>query len=138
MTLRACLVAHQGVQLPLFASQSAIAALGSDTGGSIRQPASYCGVVGPQTLLWQSITLWTSKHSPRLWIKLARSPKLSKDSALLLNAISGVDPADATSLTQTNVDFTDSLNEGVSGMKLGLPKEYFGDGIDPAVRSKSG
>jgi aspartyl-tRNA(Asn)/glutamyl-tRNA(Gln) amidotransferase subunit A len=117
------------------ASQSAIAALGSDTGGSIRQPASYCGVVGLKPSYGRVSRYGLVAFASSL-DQIGPITQTVEDSALLLNAISGVDPADATSLTQTNVDFTDSLNEGVSGMKLGLPKEYFGDGIDPAVRSK--
>mgnify|MGYP001585421710 CR=1 FL=1 len=117
------------------ASHSAIAALGSDTGGSIRQPASYCGVVGLKPSYGRVSRYGLVAFASSL-DQIGPITQNVEDSALLLNVISGGDPADSTSLDQSEVDFTERLNDGVSGMKLGLPKEYFGDGIDPAVRDK--
>tara|TARA_B110000285_G_scaffold48101_1_gene54327 strand:- start:2649 stop:4076 length:1428 start_codon:yes stop_codon:yes gene_type:complete len=115
------------------ASHSAIAALGSDTGGSIRQPASYCGVVGLKPSYGRVSRYGLVAFASSL-DQIGPITQNVEDSALLLNAISGRDVMDATSLEQPDTDFTQGLNDGVAGMKLGLPKEYFGDGIDPAVR----
>ena len=117
------------------ASHSAIAALGSDTGGSIRQPASYCGVVGLKPSYGRVSRYGLVAFASSL-DQIGPITQTVEDSALLLNAISGIDPADATSLDPDQVDFTEGLNDGVAGMKLGLPKEYFGEGIDPAVLGK--
>lgn len=115
------------------ASDSAIAALGSDTGGSIRQPASYCGVVGLKPSYGRVSRYGLVAFASSL-DQIGPVTKNVEDAALLLNAICGSDPSDATSLEQGECDFTQGIHEGVSGMKLGLPREYFGDGIDPAVR----
>lgn len=117
------------------ASHSAIAALGSDTGGSIRQPASYCGVVGLKPSYGRVSRYGLVAFASSL-DQIGPITQTVEDSALLLNAISGIDRADATSLDPAQVDFTAGLNDGVAGMKLGLPKEYFGEGIDPAVLGK--
>ena len=117
------------------ASNTAIAALGSDTGGSIRQPASYCGVVGLKPSYGRVSRYGLVAFASSL-DQIGPITQTVNDSALLLNAISGADSADATTCEQPEIDFTLGLDEGVSGMKLGLPKEYFSDGIDPTVRSK--
>lgn len=115
------------------ASQSAIAALGSDTGGSIRQPASHCGVVGLKPSYGRVSRYGLVAFASSL-DQIGPLTQNVEDAALLLNAISGHDKADSTSLQHDVPDFTEGLDRGVAGMKLGLPKEFFGEGIDPAVR----
>jgi aspartyl-tRNA(Asn)/glutamyl-tRNA(Gln) amidotransferase subunit A len=116
------------------ASHTAIAALGSDTGGSIRQPANYCGVVGLKPSYGRVSRYGLVAFASSL-DQIGPITHTVEDAALVLNAISGYDPQDATCLNEEVPDFTQGLNAGVKGMKLGLPKEYFGDGIDPAVRA---
>ena len=115
------------------AAHSAIAALGSDTGGSIRQPASHCGVVGLKPSYGRVSRYGLVAFASSL-DQIGPLTHTVEDSALLLNAISGYDSADSTSLQEDVPDFTEGLDRGVSGMKLGLPKEFFGEGIDPNVR----
>lgn len=117
------------------ASQTAIAALGSDTGGSIRQPASYCGVVGLKPSYGRVSRYGLVAFASSL-DQIGPITQNVEDAALMLNAISGYDTSDSTSLQQDVPDFTQGLDEGVAGKKLGLPKEYFGEGIDPAVRAQ--
>lgn len=115
------------------ASHTAIAALGSDTGGSIRQPASHCGVVGLKPSYGRVSRYGLVAFASSL-DQIGPLTNNVEDAALILNAISGYDASDSTCLNEPVPDFTQGLNEGVKGMKLGLPKEYFGEGIDPAVR----
>jgi len=117
------------------ASNTAIAALGSDTGGSIRQPASHCGVVGLKPSYGRVSRFGLVAFASSL-DQIGPLTKSVDDAALLLNAISGYDEADSTCLNEDVPDFTANLNDGVEGMKLGVPKEYFGEGIDPAVRAQ--
>lgn len=116
------------------ASHSAIAALGSDTGGSIRQPASHCGVVGLKPSYGRVSRYGLVAFASSL-DQIGPMTKTVEDSALMLNAMVGYDKMDSTSLDVDSEDFTEGLNDGIAGMKLGLPKEYFGEGIDPAVRA---
>lgn len=116
------------------ASNTAIAALGSDTGGSIRQPANYCGVVGLKPSYGRVSRYGLVAFASSL-DQIGPITNSVEDAALILNAISGYDIQDATCLDQSVPDFTQGLDAGVKGMKLGLPKEYFGEGIDPAVRA---
>ena len=117
------------------ASQTAIAALGSDTGGSIRQPASHCGVVGLKPSYGRVSRYGLVAFASSL-DQIGPITQNVEDAALMLNAISGHDSSDSTSLEQEVPDFTQGLDDGVAGLKLGLPKEYFGEGIDPAVRQQ--
>ncbi|MBT8044850.1 MAG: Asp-tRNA(Asn)/Glu-tRNA(Gln) amidotransferase subunit GatA [Verrucomicrobiae bacterium] len=117
------------------AAQSAIAALGSDTGGSIRQPASHCGVVGLKPSYGRVSRYGLVAFASSL-DQIGPLTQNVEDAALILNALSGYDAADSTSLDQPVPDFTEGLDEGVAGMRLGLPKEYFGEGIDPNVRQQ--
>jgi aspartyl-tRNA(Asn)/glutamyl-tRNA(Gln) amidotransferase subunit A len=117
------------------ASHSAIAALGSDTGGSIRQPASHCGVVGLKPSYGRVSRYGLVAFASSL-DQIGPLTHNVEDAALMLNAICGYDTSDSTSLQQDVPDFTQGLDQGVAGMKLGLPKEYFGEGIDPSVREQ--
>lgn len=123
-----------GGSAAVVAADTAIAALGSDTGGSIRQPASHCGVVGLKPSYGRVSRYGLVAFASSL-DQIGPICKSVDDAALLLNAISGQDPSDSTCLEVEVPDFTANLNQGVKGLKLGIPAEYFGEGIDPAVRS---
>lgn len=116
------------------ASGMAIAATGSDTGGSIRQPAALCGVVGlkPTYGLVSRYGLVAFASSLDQIGPLTRDVE---DSALMMNAIVGYDPMDSTSANIAAPDYTTFLNKGVKGMRVGLPKEFFAEGSDAEVRS---
>ncbi|MFT6242166.1 MAG: aspartyl-tRNA(Asn)/glutamyl-tRNA(Gln) amidotransferase subunit A [Akkermansiaceae bacterium] len=111
------------------------AALGSDTGGSIRQPASHCGVVGLKPSYGRVSRYGLVAFGSSL-DQIGPLTRTVEDSALLLNALAGVDPRDSTSLDDPVPDYTEGLDAGVKGMKLGLPKEYFTEGICPKVRER--
>jgi aspartyl-tRNA(Asn)/glutamyl-tRNA(Gln) amidotransferase subunit A len=116
------------------AAGEAVWALGTDTGGSVRQPASLCGVVGlkPTYGLISRYGLIAFASSLDTVGTFTRSVR---DAAVLLSAIAGRDPMDATSLERTVDDYTEGLDEGVSGLRVGLVKEAFGEGVQPGVRS---
>ena len=107
-------------------------ALGSDTGGSIRQPASFCGVVGlkPTYGLVSRYGLIAFASSLDQVGPLSRTVE---DAALVMNAIAGYDPLDSTSIPADRVDYTQGLTEGVRGLRVGVVSEYFGEGIDPRI-----
>jgi aspartyl-tRNA(Asn)/glutamyl-tRNA(Gln) amidotransferase subunit A len=116
------------------AADLAIAALGSDTGGSIRQPASHCGVVGLKPSYGRVSRYGLVAFASSL-DQIGPLTKTVDDAALLLQAIAGNDRKDSTSLNVPVPDYSEELNKGIAGLKLGIPKEYFGEGIDPAVRA---
>lgn len=111
------------------------ASLGSDTGGSIRQPASHCGVVGLKPSYGRVSRYGLVAFGSSL-DQIGPLTRTVEDSALLLNTLAGPDPRDSTCLDDPVPDFTEGLYAGVAGMTLGLPKEYFTDGIDPQVRAR--
>jgi len=111
------------------------ASLGSDTGGSIRQPASHCGVVGLKPSYGRVSRYGLVAFGSSL-DQIGPLTHTVEDSALLLNALAGIDPRDSTSLEDPVPDYTEGLDAGVSGMKLGLPKEYFADGLCPKIRER--
>ncbi|MEJ6727915.1 MAG: Asp-tRNA(Asn)/Glu-tRNA(Gln) amidotransferase subunit GatA [Akkermansiaceae bacterium] len=111
------------------------AALGSDTGGSIRQPASHCGVVGLKPSYGRVSRYGLVAFGSSL-DQIGPLTRSVEDAALLLGALAGPDPRDSTCLDADVPDYTEDLDAGVAGMKLGLPKEYFTDGIDPRVRER--
>lgn len=122
-----------GGSAAVVAADTAIAALGSDTGGSIRQPASHCGVVGIKPSYGRVSRYGLVAFASSL-DQIGPLTKTVDDAALILNAICGHDTADSTSLEVAETDFTTGINDGVKGLKLGIPKEYFSDSTDPAVK----
>jgi len=116
------------------AADLAIAALGSDTGGSIRQPASHCGVVGLKPSYGRVSRYGLVAFASSL-DQIGPLTKSVEDAALVLQAIAGNDRRDSTCLDVPVPDYSEELNKGVAGLRLGIPKEYFGEGIDPAVRA---
>ena len=115
------------------ADLTAIAALGSDTGGSIRQPASHCGVVGLKPSYGRVSRYGLVAFASSL-DQIGPITHSVEDAALMLQALAGADPLDSTCLDAPVPDYLATLNDGVKGLKLGIPKEYFGDGIDSGVR----
>jgi aspartyl-tRNA(Asn)/glutamyl-tRNA(Gln) amidotransferase subunit A len=114
------------------AADECIAALGSDTGGSIRQPASCCGVVGLKPTYGRVSRFGLVAFASSL-DQIGPITKNVTDSALLLNIISGHDPCDSTSAPLPVPDFTEILGRDIKGIKIGIPKEYFIEGIHPEV-----
>jgi aspartyl-tRNA(Asn)/glutamyl-tRNA(Gln) amidotransferase subunit A len=114
------------------AADECIAALGSDTGGSIRQPASFCGVVGLKPTYGRVSRYGLVAFASSL-DQIGTLTKNTTDAAILMNVISGRDPQDSTSAPVEVPDFTALLGKDVKGLRLGIPKEYFVGGIDPEV-----
>ncbi len=115
------------------AAQECFAALGSDTGGSIRQPASYCGVVGMKPTYGTVSRYGLIAYGSSL-DQIGPLTKDVTDCATVLEAITSHDPKDSTSMNRENTDFTSALVADVKGMKIGIPRDYFGEGLDPEVR----
>lgn len=114
------------------AAGTAIWALGSDTGGSIRQPASFCGVVGMKPTYGRVSRYGLVAYASSL-DQIGPLTRDVTDCAHLLNIIAGHDEMDSTSSAAEVPDYTKSLVEDVKGLKIGLPKEYFVEGMDPEV-----
>ena len=114
------------------AANECIGALGSDTGGSIRQPANFSGVTGLKPTYGRVSRFGLIAFASSL-DQIGPMTKTVADSALLMNVISGKDPLDSTSADVERPDFMKSLERSVSGLKMGIPKEYFTSGIDPEV-----
>ncbi len=116
------------------AAGTAIWALGSDTGGSIRQPASFCGVVGLKPTYGRVSRYGLVAYASSL-DQVGPITRDVTDCAHILNIISGRDEMDSTSLDAAVPDFTKALVQDVKGLKIGLPKEYFVKGMDPEVEA---
>jgi aspartyl-tRNA(Asn)/glutamyl-tRNA(Gln) amidotransferase subunit A len=121
-----------GGSAAVVAADEAFAALGSDTGGSIRQPAALCGCVGLKPTYGRVSRFGLVAFASSL-DQIGPITKDVRDAAILMNVISGVDKQDSTSLAEPVPDFTADLEKGVKGLKIGLPKEYFIEGLDPKV-----
>ena len=111
-----------------------MAALGSDTGGSIRQPASFCGVVGFKPT-YGRVSRFGLVAFASSFDQIGTLTKSVPDAAVLLEVICGYDERDSTSANISVPKFSDSLDQNVAKLKIGLPKEYFGSGLDDGVRS---
>jgi aspartyl-tRNA(Asn)/glutamyl-tRNA(Gln) amidotransferase subunit A len=110
------------------------AATGTDTGGSIRQPAAFCGITGIKPTYGRVSRYGMIAFASSLdqGGPMAAS---AEDCALMLNAMAGFDPRDSTSVERPAEDFTASLGNDLKGLRIGLPKEFFGDGLNPALRA---
>jgi aspartyl-tRNA(Asn)/glutamyl-tRNA(Gln) amidotransferase subunit A len=118
----ACVAAHQ-----------AAATLGTDTGGSIRQPASHCGVVGLKPSYGRVSRYGVIAYASSL-DQVGPITSDVRDCAIMLGAVAGYDPADSTSVDVPVPDYLATLEKGVAGKKIGLPKEYFIDGVNAEVK----
>ncbi|MBA4393600.1 MAG: Asp-tRNA(Asn)/Glu-tRNA(Gln) amidotransferase GatCAB subunit A [Desulfobacca sp.] len=114
------------------AAGECLAAIGSDTGGSIRQPASHCGVVGMKPTYGRVSRFGLVAYASSL-DQIGPLTQDVTDCALLMNILCGHDPKDSTSVPKEVPDYTRALEKGVSGLKIGIPKEYFVAGLDPEV-----
>ncbi len=116
------------------ASGECFFALGSDTGGSIRQPASFCGVVGMKptygTVSRYGLVAYGSSLD-----QIGPLSRTVEDCAVILEAIASHDVKDSTSVERQDTDFTSALVRDVKGMRIGIPRDYFGEGLDPEVRA---
>ncbi|OCL27669.1 aspartyl/glutamyl-tRNA amidotransferase subunit A [Orenia metallireducens] len=115
------------------AAGEAIISLGSDTGGSIRQPAAFCGVVGMKPT-YGLVSRYGLVAFASSLDQIGPFSKDITDCAIALNYIAGHDEFDSTSANREVPDYTASLNKDITGMKIGVPSEYFGDGIDQEVK----
>ena len=109
-------------------------ALGSDTGGSIRQPASFCGVVGLKPT-YGLVSRYGLVAFASSLDQIGPITKDVKDSAMLLNIIAGHDEKDTTSNNKEKIDYLKALKNDVKGLKIGVPKEFFGEGINEEVKT---
>ena len=109
-------------------------ALGSDTGGSIRQPSSFCGVTGIKPTYGTVSRYGLIAYGSSL-DQIGPVAKDVTDCAMILEAIASHDPKDSTSVQRDDLRFTDALVDDVKGMRIGIPKDYFGEGLDPEVKA---
>ncbi len=116
------------------AAGECIASLGSDTGGSIRQPASFCGVVGIKPTYGRVSRYGLIAFASSL-DQIGPVTKTVEDAALVLNTIAGHDSRDSTCLDAPVPDYLESVDADVKGLRIGLPAEYFGEGLDPEVKA---
>jgi len=114
------------------AAGSALASLGSDTGGSVRQPASYCGVVGLKPT-YGAISRYGLVSFASSLDQIGTLTRDVSDAALLLDILVGKDPLDSTSVHVPQSSYMSALGNSVKGLRIGLPKEYFATGLDPRV-----
>lgn len=115
------------------ASDEAVWSLGSDTGGSIRQPAAFCGLVGLKPTYGR-----VSRHGVMAMAssldQIGPFAKTVEDAAIILSCIAGEDPMDATTAEGAHKPYTSYLTEDIKGLKIGIPKEYFSDALDTRVK----
>ena len=110
------------------------ASIASDTGGSIRQPASHCGVVGLKPTYGRVSRYGLVAYASSL-DQIGPVTKEVRDAALLLNIIAGHDPRDSTAVTAPVPDYLENLGKEIKGLRIGFPKEYFGEGLDSEVEA---
>jgi aspartyl-tRNA(Asn)/glutamyl-tRNA(Gln) amidotransferase subunit A len=116
------------------AADAAFGALGTDTGGSIRQPAALCGLVGVKPTYGRVSRFGVTAFASSL-DQVGSLTKTVRDSAVIMGAIAGHDSYDSTSLDQPVADYVANLEKDLRGVRLGLPKEYMIEGIDPQVKN---
>jgi aspartyl-tRNA(Asn)/glutamyl-tRNA(Gln) amidotransferase subunit A len=122
-----------GGSAAVVAGDLAPISLGSDTGGSIRQPASLCGIVGLKPTYGLVSRYGLVAYASSL-DQIGPMTKDVTDNAILLNAIAGHDDRDSTSSKKEKVDYTKALVKDIKGVKIGVPKEFFGEGIQSDVK----
>ena len=123
-----------GGSAAVVAAGTAVASLGTDTGGSIRQPASFCGVVGFMPTYGRVSRYGLIAFASSL-DKIGPFGKTVKDTALLLEVMAGRDPMDSTSAEVAVPVYSDIVGQPLTGLKIGIPSEYFGEGLDAEVRA---
>jgi len=121
-----------GSAVAVAAGEAAVA-LGSDTGGSIRQPAAFCGIVGLKPT-YGAVSRFGLVAFASSLDQIGPLTRDVTDAALVMNVIAGHDPLDSTSAPGPVPDYTAYLQNGIKGLKIGVPKEYMGEGISPAVK----
>ncbi len=114
------------------AADQCLGALGTDTGGSIREPASFCGVVGLKPT-YSRVSLYGVIAYASSLDQVGPFAKTVRDAAILMNELAGVDPRDSTCAARPVPDYEAALTGDVTGMRVGVPKEYFVDGMNPEV-----
>lgn len=122
-----------GGSAAVIAARLAPAALGSDTGGSIRQPASHCGITGIKPT-YGTVSRFGMVAYASSFDQAGPMAQTAEDCAILLNAMASFDERDSTSLERAKEDYTRDLNQSLKGLKVGLPKEYFGEGMSADVQ----
>ncbi len=110
------------------------ASTGTDTGGSIRQPAAFCGVTGLKPTYGRVSRYGMIAFASSL-DQAGPLSRTAEDSAMLLQAMAGFDPRDSTSVNEPVNDYTEALNDSIEGLSIGLPKEFFGEGLDTEIAS---
>jgi len=116
------------------AANFAVATLGTDTGGSIRQPAAFCGVVGLLPTYGRVSRYGLIAFASSL-DRVGPFANTVRDSATMLSVLAGKDAMDATSSDRPVADYAATLNQPVAGLRIGVPSEYFGEGLDPEIRA---
>ncbi|MCG7975143.1 MAG: Asp-tRNA(Asn)/Glu-tRNA(Gln) amidotransferase subunit GatA [Candidatus Thiodiazotropha taylori] len=123
-----------GGSAAVVAARMAAAATGTDTGGSIRQPAALCGITGLKPTYGRISRFGMIAFASSL-DQAGPMTASAEDAALMLQAMAGFDPRDSTSADHPIPDYSATLNDSLAGLKIGLPKEYFEEGLDEGVRS---
>ena len=123
-----------GGSAAVVAARLTPAALGSDTGGSIRQPASHCGITGIKPT-YGTVSRFGMVAYASSFDQAGPMAQTAEDCAILLNAMAGFDPKDSTSLEREKEDYTRDLDKPLKGVKIGLPKEYFSEGNSTDVQT---
>lgn len=121
-----------GGSAAVVAAQLAAATTGSDTGGSIRQPASFCGLTGLKPT-YGRVSRWGMIAYASSLDQAGPMTRTAEDAALMLNAMAGFDHKDSTSVDEPVPDYTATLNDSIAGLRIGVPEEYFQDGLDNEV-----
>ncbi|MBW2708260.1 MAG: Asp-tRNA(Asn)/Glu-tRNA(Gln) amidotransferase subunit GatA [Deltaproteobacteria bacterium] len=116
-------------------SGESILALGTDTGGSVRQPSAFCGVTGIKPTYGRVSRYGLIAYASSL-DQIGAIGKTVVDCAMMLNVISGHDPLDTTSANVEKPDFLKSLGQDINGVQIGIPEEFFAEGLDPGIREK--
>ncbi len=120
-----------------LAAGTAVLALGEDTGGSIRQPAAFCGVVGLKPT-YGRVSRYGIIAYGSSFDQVGPMARNVEDCARLLGIIAGHDPMDTTSASETVPDYAANLKQGIEGVRIGVPEEYLAEGLDPSVKESVG